>query len=290
MEGIVLKKHGGFYYVMENDILFECKLAGKQKFHQNLHIVAGDLVHFEPQNDELCGVITEVKERKNFIPRPGLANIDQLLIVASIKSPDYDSFLLDKMIALSRYYKIHPSICISKIDLSNDFEKQRIKDIYLHTGIEIFFTDIAGDLAHLEKFLKNKITALTGNSGVGKSSLINRLLGEEKQAVQNISLKLNRGKNTTRTSEFFPLENGYIIDTPGFSALDIDRIMKKEELKYLYWEYEEYSHLCKYHNCTHVHEPHCEIKNKIAEGFFSQERYDNYIKLIKEISETKNYN
>lgn len=283
MEGIVLKKHGGFYQVFSENEEYLCKLSGKQKYNQKQHIVVGDYVIFEQAEDYANGIIIAVKKRKNFIHRPELANINQLLIISSIKYPNYDSFLLDKLIALARFYKIEPSICVSKIDLANAQEKEVFLDIYKNTGINIFFSGIGEDLSDLKKYLNNQITALAGNSGVGKSSLINRIFNKEIQEIQEISFKLNRGKNTTRTSEFFPFNNGYIIDTPGFSALDLNNLVDKNMLKYLYPEFEYHADLCKYSNCIHLHEPGCYIKDKISEGYFSQERYENYKKIYEEL-------
>lgn len=288
MRGKVLKKHGGFYIVDANECLFECKLSGKQKHWQQDRIVAGDYVEFDIEKSDDTqrrGYINSIKERKNYIPRPGIANVDQILIVAAIKEPTYDFFLLDKLIAISRYFHIAPTLCFSKMDLADVAEKNIVKEYYHNTGVPLMFIGLEFPLEAMHKFCAGKTTVLTGNSGVGKSSLINRLLGKEVQAVQDISQKLNRGKNTTRTSEFFSYEDGFIVDTPGFSALDFSKDMKKVDLKDLYPEYRAVSNACRFNNCVHINEPDCEVKNLVSQGYFSTERYSNYNKLYQELEE-----
>lgn len=285
MIGKVIKKHGGFYVVNVENVHYECKLSGKQKHRQRDHIVAGDLVDFEPESDADAsrGYITAIQERRNFIPRPGIANVDQILIVAAVKEPSYDFFLLDKLLGLAYYYDIPPVLCFSKMDLATAEDEKTVRSYYRDTGIELLFVSEQSALADIRALCHNKTTVLTGNSGVGKSSMINRLLGRDVQAVQNISMKLNRGKNTTRTAEFFQFEGGFIVDTPGFSALDFPLDMKKVALKDLYPEYVKAANECRFNNCVHVNEPNCAVKALVDEGVLSEERYQNYKKLYQEL-------
>lgn len=287
MIGKVLKKHGGFYNVSCNNELYECKLSGKQKHHQKNFIVAGDFVEFELDETygNMYGYITSVRNRNNYIPRPGIANSDQLLIVAAIKEPSYDFLLLDKMLCLANYYHLPPTICFSKMDLSNDEDRQTVEAYYKNTKVNILYISENESLESIENYCKNKTTVLTGNSGVGKSSLINKLLGYNVQSVQDISMKLNRGKNTTRTAEFFSYNGGFIVDTPGFSALDLPMDITKTMLKELYPEYQQYANSCYFNNCMHVEEPKCEIKSLIENNTFAKERYDNYLKLFKDLEQ-----
>lgn len=285
MIGRVLKKHGGFYNVATNGQIYECKLSGKQKYKQKDYIVAGDFVEFDfnEGEKEAQGYITAIKPRENYIPRPGIANIDQILIVAAIKEPSYDFLLLDKLLSIAFYYRSKPTLCFSKMDLGTTADRNEVESYYKNTGISILYLSHENTLSVLENYLKGKTTALTGNSGVGKSSMINRLLGREVQTVQDISMKLNRGKNTTRTAEFFSYANGFIVDTPGFSALDFTPEMTKYELKDLYPEYHQIANQCRFNNCVHINEPDCEVKLMLEQGAFSQERYENYKKLYQEL-------
>ena len=261
MIGRVLKKHGGFYNVANDGQIYECKLSGKQKYKQKDYIVAGDFVEFDfdEGEKEAQGYITAIRPRENYIPRPGIANIDQILIVAAIKEPSYDFLLLDKLLNIAFYYKLKPTLCFSKMDLGTEEDRAVIEAYYKNTGIPILYLSYENTLTVLGNYLKDKTTVLTGNSGVGKSSMINRLLGKEVQTVQDISMKLNRGKNTTRTAEFFSYSNGFIVDTPGFSALDFTPEMTKYELKDLYPEYDEVANQCRFNNCVHINEPDCEV-------------------------------
>lgn len=287
MIGRVLKKHGGFYVVDVEHTLYECKLSGKQKHRQRDHITAGDVVVFylEEPLDARRGYITEVQERNNYIPRPGIANIDQILIVAAIREPSYDFFLLDKLLAITRYYGIKPVLCFTKMDLASPRDREDVEMYYNNSVTDVFYVSESSSLDEIFNLCRDRTTVLTGNSGVGKSSMINRLLGKEVQAVQDISLKLNRGKNTTRTAEFFEFENGFIVDTPGFSALDFPPEMKKYDLKDCYPEFCSEADVCRFNNCVHINEPDCRIKELVATGTFSQERYDNYRKLFSELEE-----
>lgn len=286
MIGKVLKKHGGFYVVDAADELFECKLSGKQKHQQREHIVCGDFVDFDIDDAAAKrGYITKVQTRNNFIPRPGIANVDQILIVAAIREPSYDFLLLDKLTALSRYYKIPPTLCFSKMDLADPQSEQEVRDYYRNTDIGLLFVGKNDPLDVVRDFCREKTTVLTGNSGVGKSSMINRLLGREVQVVQDISMKLNRGKNTTRTAEFFPFENGFIVDTPGFSALDLPPEILKTDLKELYPDYQCAAADCRFNNCIHINEPDCEVKALVEEGVLDEARYQNYKKMVLELEE-----
>ena len=284
MIGRVLKKHGGFYNVAVMNEIYECKLSGKQKYKQKNYISAGDFVEFILDSSEEQGYITSVQERVNFIPRPGIANIDQILIVAAIKEPSYDFLLLDKLISIANYFNIEPTLCFSKMDIGSTEDRAIVESYYRNTNINIMFFGKNASMDLLEAYLEGKTTVLTGNSGVGKSSLINKLLNKNIQAVQDISMKLNRGKNTTRTAEFFSYKGGFIVDTPGFSALDFSQDMNRVDLKELYLEYRKQSELCHFNNCVHINEPNCEVKKLVEEDIFSKERYCNYVKLYQELA------
>lgn len=284
MQGTVIIKHGGFYKVSCNGHIYSCFLSGKRKHFGKHTIVAGDHVNFElPADGSEEGYILDVFPRENFIPRPGVANVDQLLLIAAVREPDHSLYQLDKLLAVAHYYGISPSLCISKMDLGNSDDEHFLLSYYRNVPIKIFFVGENDSLAELMAYLERKVTVFAGNSGVGKSTLINRLMGREVQEVNEISLKLNRGKHTTRTVEFFSYAEGFIIDTPGFSSLSFPDDMSKEKLKELYEEYRAEDGNCKFNNCVHIHEPGCRIKELVGAGRFSPERYGNYCRLFQEI-------
>lgn len=284
MQGTVTKKHGGFYEVSSNESVYKCYLSGKRKHFGKHPIVAGDKVLFDPPNqDGEEGYILDLLPRANYMPRPGVANVDQLLLIAAIHQPDHSLYQIDKLMAIARYYHIPTHLCISKMDLAKPGDEAYILDYYRNVPLKIFFVEKDDSLEKLGFFLRGKATVFTGNSGVGKSSLINKLLGYNVQDVNEISLKLNRGKHTTRTAEFFGYNDGFIIDTPGFSALSFPKEFKKEMLKDLYPEYAAQAQQCKFNNCVHLHEPLCKIMSLVEDGFFSRERYENYQRLYQEI-------
>ncbi len=280
MKGRVLKVHGGFYEVMTAKGIMTCRLRGKNKLGKYI-VVPGDLV-LVTAIDDANGTVDELLERKNSISRPPVANIDQMLIVAAHKNPLPDFLLLDRLSAIGLYNEIQPILCFNKEDLVEDDSLPNL--YYRETGFPLFSisAETAESLSAIKDILKGKITVLIGNSGVGKSTIVNQLIPESNQSTSEVSEKLHRGRHTTRAASFLPYQNGYLVDTPGFNALSLPKTMTPLELSKLYPEYLARVDGCKYKNCLHANEPGCAVKTAIDSGILSQDRYDNYLVLLEE--------
>lgn len=256
-------------FTVEADKLYNCQARGKFR-NQNITPIVGDIVTFDPDK---CW-ITDINKRKNELKRPPIANIDQAIIVVSVKNPDLDLYLLDKMLCIIEFNNIKPIICFTKLDLLEG----NIDDIYAYykkIGYEVYYNT---QINEIKKIFKDKITVLAGQSGAGKSTLINKLDDSLELKTNEISLALGRGKHTTRHVELYPLCDGKLADTPGFSALEFYD-MTNSDIRDNMIEFNEYRHLCNYKDCMHVSEPKCEIKNQLGENI-RLSRYENYLKFI----------
>lgn len=276
MEGQVYKIHSDFYYINSNEQKFECKIREILK-KQDIKILVGDIVNFEN------GYITSVKERKNYIPRPAVANIDQVIIVSSVKEPDLDFMQLDRYIAFAEYYGLDIKLCFNKNDLSLDDKLiEKVFSIYEPLGYDIVFTSaLKGlELDEFEEIMSNKLSVLCGQSGVGKSSLINSLNPDFDIRTKSVSEKTLRGTHTTRHCEIINVSDKIkIIDTPGFSNLKFDFLLPHEVDK-LFREFKDYLNNCKYPDCLHIHEDGCSVLDNINK--FAKERYESYKEFVKE--------
>lgn len=274
MDYIIVKKIYETYTVKHGDKLFECKIKGTLR-RDNINPLVGDKVVI----DEDSCIINEVLKRKNSLIRPPVSNIDQVLIIVSAVQPEFSSMLLDKMLDIIEYNNIKPIICITKMDLVSD------KDFLLNTlryyekiGYKVILNN---NIDELKNIFDNKITVLTGASGVGKSTLLNNIDKNLKLKTNIISAILERGKHTTRHVELLEICNGFVADTPGFSALDfID--MSKTDIRDNMIEFNLYKDKCKYKDCMHINEDDCNIKNMVKEEVILQSRYDNYKKFIEQ--------
>lgn len=270
MEGLIIKQISNDYTVLCNEKLYICKARGKFR-NLNISPLVGDRVIIDEKNN----YILEIKKRKNFLTRPSIANIDQAVIITSLKSPDFSSNLLDKLLVTIIHNNIKPIICFTKIDLTNVEDFKEIIAYYKKIGIDIYFNN---EIEKIKKIFKGKISVFTGQSGAGKSTLLNKLDNKLNLKTDEISKALNRGKHTTRHTELLKLCGGYIADTPGFSAIDLSHL-SKEEIRNSFLEFRNAS--CKYKDCMHYKEDECEVKEKIKNGLILQSRYDNYIKFIE---------
>lgn len=283
MNGIIIKGIGGFYYVKASQTVYECKARGVfRKEHLKPRI--GDRVKIELDGDK--GFITEIEPRKTDLVRPPVANIDTILIVIAAQSPEPNLFVADKMLVNAEISGIKPAVCINKTDLCT---RQDIEEIYRKAGYKVFsvsYEEKEG-IEELKAFLKDKVTAFAGLSGVGKSSLLS-LITEDDLETGEVSEKIHRGKHTTRHVELFELKGGgYVLDTPGFSQLEVEGI-KAEELENYFPEMADMGKDCRFRGCSHINEPDCAVKEKLERGDIARSRYESYkelyekLKLVKE--------
>ncbi len=273
MDSIVIKKEGSKYIVKDNDEYLTCSVKGILK-KENKQVLVGDIVEVEDS------VISRIFDRKSELHRPNIANVDQAIIVVSAINPEFSTYLLDKTINIVEFNNITPIICVTKMDLLKD--KQSIEE-YLNYYEKIGYKIIINtEKKELTEILENKVTVLIGQSGVGKSTLLNFIDDSLNLLSQDISLRLGRGKNTTRNVELLEIANGFVADTPGFSVLDL-KDMKKEDIRDNVIEFNNYKSKCKYKDCMHLKEKDCEVKNNVEKGKIHISRYENYKKFIGEL-------
>ncbi len=291
IEGRILKGIGGFYYVYTDEGIFQCRAKGLFR-KRALKPLAGDRCTIElTHTDDVEGNVTEILERKNVLDRPPVANIDQALIVFSVHSPEPAWTLMDRFLVMMERNGIHPVICVNKDDLADTCDLSDIEDIYKSTGYSLIFTSVknGSGLDKVREVLKGRVTSVAGPSGVGKSSLINALIGEEVMVTGDVSRRLKRGRQTTRHTELLFLgEDTFIFDSPGFSAMDLPE-MKESELADCFPEMRGYIGGCRYSDCSHTHEPDCTIKQAVDSGDIAGRRYDSYIDIYNELREKRRY-
>lgn len=280
-EGQIYKIHSDFYYVDDGIRTHECKIREVLK-KQKEKILVGDFVEFEN------GVIKNIIERKNFIKRPSVANVDQVVIVSALKEPDLDLHQLNRYIALAKYYKIPAVLCFNKDDLKWDRHlRDKIKKIYEPLGYKISYTSATEHkgIKNFEKLLEGKTSVLCGNSGVGKSSLINAINPALNLRTKQVSEKTLRGTHTTRHCEIIKLNDvSRIVDTPGFSNVRFDFILPAD-VDLLFGDIEEFRDECKYSDCLHINEDGCNVLNNIDK--IDATRYESYLAFIDEAKEYK---
>lgn len=241
----------------------------------------GDFVEFSAEENSE-GYVLAIHERRNSLVRPPIVNIDQAVVIMSAKEPDFNANLLDRFLVLLEQKNIHPLIYITKLDLlDNQAELDEFKAIYEKIGYPFLY-----DLKELALYLKDQVTVFMGQTGVGKSTLLNKIAPELALETGAISDSLGRGKHTTRAVSFYNVYDGKIADTPGFSSLDYE-VTESEALNDCFPEIAEVSQLCKFRTCTHTHEPSCAVKPAVEAGHIAQSRYDNYLQFLSEIENTR---
>lgn len=272
MEGIIVKIISNLYSVKCEDGIHECRARGKFR-NDSITPLVGDKVTIDPVNN----YILDIKNRRNELKRPMVANIDACIIVSSLKRPTFSPFLLDKMITNVMLEDIEPIVVLSKYDLLTDEEKNETKKIikyYNEIGIKMVLNT---DIDLIDKYISGKTLVLTGQTGVGKSSLLNRLDAGFNLATNDISEALGRGVHTTRHVEFYEYKDALIADTPGFSALDIDP-EKLENVRFTFPEFNNDG--CKFRDCKHIKEIGCAVLEDVSNGKILPSRYESYRKMV----------
>ncbi len=280
MQGIIIKSLAGFYYVEADGQVYQTRARGNfRKKGQTPYV--GDFVDFSA-DDQSEGYILKIHERKNSLVRPPIVNIDQAVVIMSAKEPDFNANLLDRFLVLLEQKTIEPLIYISKLDLLEDRSQlDAYKAIYEKIGYPFLYS-LEELLPHLDK----KVTVFMGQTGVGKSTLLNRIAPDLALETGQISDSLGRGRHTTRAVSFYNVNGGKIADTPGFSSLDYE-VKESELLNDCFPELAEVSQGCKFRTCTHTHEPACAVKLALETGKVAQSRYDNYLQFLSEIEQTR---
>ena len=285
MEGSILRGIGSFYTVLCDEDGQEYTLRAQKKLrHQKLTPMVGDRVRFTPGQGEENGWLEEILPRKSLMLRPSVANVDMLmLVVASVPQPDL--LLVDKLILRANAGNMQPAICVNKIDLGDDLARQ-IEREYAGTQLRVFAVSAqTGEgVEALREAMRGKVTCLAGQSAVGKSSLLNRLFGLELE-TGGLSRKTARGRHTTRRSEMMALDGMFVLDTPGFSLLELEETMEPEAFAQLYPEYNALAGECRFQPCQHDREPGCAVHAAVDRGELSPERWARYRELLGEVRE-----
>ena len=282
----IIKGIGGFYYVKTSEGVFECKARGAFR-RKKLKPYVGDYVRITIR-DNGENTIDEILERKNELIRPPVSNIDNLIIVSSMVTPAPNPLVIDKLSAVCEMKHIEPIMVFNKTDVLDGSELCRV---YRHAGFTSFCTSAkTGEgMEQLKSILKSKTSVFTGNSGAGKSSILNALSPALHLETGEVSEKLGRGRHTTRSCEIYELFGGQVVDTPGFSSLEIGRLetIMKEDLPFCFREFRDYVHACRFSSCSHTKEQGCAVLKAVEEGKIERSRFESYLQLYEEIKDIK---
>ncbi len=288
LEGRILKGIGGFYYVQTEQGVIECHARGKFRKTVGKPMI-GDFVSLDLQTDG-TGYVQEIHPRHNSLIRPACANLDMLIAVASIAAPVTEPFLIDKVIAIAENKQIAPCVVFNKSDLAQDAD---LLSVYRNAGIPTFLlsAQTGEGVEAFCAFIDGKTVAFAGNSGVGKSSLLNRIMPHMEMETGEISTRIGRGKHTTRHVELVPFRHGFIADTPGFSSFEAEQmdLVQKEALQYAFREFEPYLLQCKFTGCAHVKERDCAVRQAVAAGKIAPSRHESYCKLYESVKDIKEW-
>ena len=285
-KGIIICTSSNVYQVAEGEKIYKCLARGKLK-KEKISPLVGDEVEFTITNSEKQeGVIEQILPRKNELKRPKMANLTQLILVVSMKMPSPDLLLLDKQLVFAEFMGLKATIVLNKVDLEDKEEIDRIAKLYESIGYKVIQTNAKEGIkvGEIKTLLEGETTAFAGNSGVGKSTLINSIFEQELTQEGDISDKNQRGKNTTTSTTLYKYkENSYIADTPGFSTFEINEI-PKEDLCHYFVEFVPYLDKCEFQGCSHIKEENCGVKDALEAGKISSQRYENYVKIYNNLS------
>lgn len=292
MTGKIIKGISGFYYVyVEGAGLYECKAKGAFR-KQKIKPLVGDNVEIAVIDEaNKLGNVEKILPRKNELIRPAVSNIDMALVIFASAKPDPNFNLLDRFLCMMEYQKVPVTICFNKIDLVDQEKLKEYSGIYEPAGYNVIFTctKTKEGLGSIRSLLEGKTTTVAGPSGVGKSSIINCLQSDITMETGTISEKIERGKHTTRHSEIIPVSHDtYIMDTPGFSSMDVPGF-EKEDLWTCYPEFVRHEPYCRFNGCSHINEPDCGVKAAVEDGEISPVRYENYKLLYEELKNRHKY-
>ena len=284
----IIKGIGGFYYVRTSDGIVECKARGIFR-NKNLKPYVGDYVQISI-NENAENTIDKIFERKNSLIRPTISNIDNLVIVSSMVTPAPNTYVIDKLCAVCELKEIEPVIVFNKTDVEDGSALQKI---YENAGFTSFCVS-AKTKEGIDKFkslLKGKTTVFTGNSGVGKSSILNCLDPSLSLSTGEVSKKLGRGRHTTRSSEIYEISGGEVVDTPGFSSIEIERLetVLKEDLQYCFRDFEPFFNNCQFTSCSHTKEKGCAVIEAVEQGKIEKTRFESYKMLYEELKDLKQW-
>lgn len=283
-KGVIYKALSGFYYIKSGDDIIECRARGRFR-HESVTPLVGDNVMYTCSGNS--GIIDEILPRKNYFIRPSVANLDQIIMVVSEAVPVTDTFLIDKMTAIAEHHHVDPIICINKCDIKSG---DALYNIYSSVGYKTVKTSaVTGEgISELIELLNGKTSAFTGNSGVGKSSILNAIDSNFSISTNDVSYKLGRGKHTTRHIEFYYTNDGAIIaDTPGFASFDLDKLefTKASELQYVFTDFSPYIDECFFTGCSHTKEKGCSVLEAVKNGKIQRSRHDSYVRIYNQLKD-----
>ncbi|HPJ22476.1 MAG TPA: ribosome small subunit-dependent GTPase A [Clostridia bacterium] len=287
-EGIILKGVGGLYTVKSSCGIYGCRARGLFR-KDGITPLPGDYVTFDiTDENDMEGYISGISDRRNDLVRPAVANVDLAFIVVSPLGPEPDFMLVDKLICIFESKGIEPVICINKSDLADYGTIEEIGRPYEKAGYSVIATNAkSGDgIDRLESMLPGRVALFSGQSGVGKSTLLNRIIGDYRMETGELSEKIGRGKHTTRHAEFIEADSGFIVDTPGFSSLD-PGLLDYTRIPYLYREFRKYEDKCRFGGCLHMNEPGCAVKEAVEENLISRDRHSRYVKIYMQAKEAE---
>jgi ribosome biogenesis GTPase len=284
-DGLIVKGIAGFYYVeLKDGNLIECKARGRFR-KENMTPIVGDRVSIILEDNKAVGVIDEIQPRKSQLVRPMVSNVDQAFIVFALKKPDINLQLLDKLLILAEHHSLSAIICLNKSDLDTTDIYDTISQEYSKIGYKVLRTNghTGEGIDIVKQYAKDKISVFVGPSGVGKSTIFNLIQNKVKMETGEVSSKVDRGKHTTRHAELIEIfPNSFIVDTPGFSSMDIS-FVDPVDLQYAFKDFQAHLNKCKYTSCLHNKESDCRIKEEVEKGNISETRYNTYITLLTEL-------